>query len=128
MKMFKLSELGDFKNGANFPKGSYGIGDKIINVKDLFKGRFVSYDSLDELKPNTLKDKSIYTVENNDILFTRSSLVRSGAGMCAMVKNPPKDVLYCGFIIRFRINKKNVNPLYILYVLRSPKYRKLFTG
>ncbi len=127
-KKFKLSELGTFKNGANYPKGSYGIGDKIVNVKDLFKGRFVKEEYLDELKPDALKNKEIYLVEDGDILFTRSSLVRSGAGMCAMIKNPTRDILFCGFIIRYRVNKKKVYPLYLLYLLRSPQYRKLFTG
>lgn len=124
---FKLSELGIFKNGANYPKGSYGKGDKIVNVKDLFKGRIVNENELDELKRNTLKNREIYLVEDGDILFTRSSLVRSGAGMCAMIKQPIQDILFCGFIIRYRVNKEMVYPLYLLYLLRSPQYRKLFT-
>ncbi len=121
---FKLSELGTFKNGANYPKGSYGKGDKIVNVKDLFKGRIVNEEELDELKPNTLKNKKMYLVEDGDILFARSSLVRSGAGMCAMISKPEQEILFCGFIIRYRVNKEKVYPLYLL---RSPQYRKLFT-
>lgn len=129
MKKYKLKELGEFKNGANYPKGSYGKGDKIVNVKDLFRGRFVNENLLDELKPNTLKDKSIYQTEDGDILFTRSSLVRSGAGMCAMIHRPLQCILFCGFIIRYRLfNKESVCPLYLLYLLRSPRYRNLFTG
>lgn len=128
MSKFRLSELGEFKNGANYPKGSYGEGDKIINVKDLFKGRYIPTDKLEELKSDALKDKTIYLVQNGDILFTRSSLVRSGAGMCAMATNVQEDILYCGFIIRYRVNNPNVYPLYLLYLLRSPQYRKLFTS
>lgn len=125
--IFSLKELGEFKNGANYPKGSYGLGDKIVNVKDLFKGRYIRFDNLDELKSSALKDKTIYLVEDGDLLFTRSSLVKSGAGMVALVKKPKEDVLFCGFIIRYRLFKTNVNPLYLLYLLRSPNYRKLFT-
>ncbi len=124
---YKLRDLGEYKNGANYPKGSYGEGDKIVNVKDLFRGRYVSFDGLDELKPNALKNKKIYLVEDGDLLFTRSSLVKSGAGMVAMIKDPKEDVLFCGFIIRYRPNKSKVYPLYLLYLLRSPNYRKLFT-
>ncbi|MBK9480890.1 MAG: hypothetical protein IPO02_02660 [Bacteroidetes bacterium] len=54
---YKLSQLGEFKNGANYPKGSYGTGDKIVNVKDLFKGRYIPVDDLDELKSDALKIK-----------------------------------------------------------------------
>ncbi len=124
---YKLRELGEYKNGANYPKGSYGAGDKIVNVKDLFRGRYVSYDGLDELKSGALKNKDIYLVEDGDLLFTRSSLVKSGAGMVAMIKDPKEDVLFCGFIIRYRPNQSKVYPLYLLYLLRSPNYRKLFT-
>jgi type I restriction enzyme S subunit len=126
-KKYKLSELGDFKNGANYPKGSYGSGTKIVNVKDLFRGRYIQYENLDELTPNALKDKSIYLVSHGDLLFTRSSLVKSGAGMVAMAHKPTEEVLFCGFIIRYRPNNKKVNPLFLLYLLRSPNYRKLFT-
>lgn len=129
MMKYKLNQLGDFKNGANYPKDSYGKGDKIVNVKDLFRGRFVDETSLDELKPGVLRDKSIYQTEDGDILFTRSSLVRSGAGMCAMIHNPSQCILFCGFIIRYRLfDKTSVYPLYLLYLLRSPQYRNLFTG
>jgi type I restriction enzyme S subunit len=123
----KLRELGEFKNGANYPKGSYGEGTKIVNVKDLFRGRYVSYGDLDELRPNALKDKSIYLVSHGDLLFTRSSLVKSGAGMVAMINKPIEEVLFCGFIIRFRPIMEKVSPLFLLYLLRSPSYRKLFT-
>ena len=129
LKKYKLRQLGEFKNGANYPKGSYGEGDKIVNVKDLFRGRFVDEKSLDELKPGSLKDKTIYQTQDGDILFTRSSLVRSGAGMCAMIHEPSQCILFCGFIIRYRLfNPKEVYPLYLLYLLRSPQYRNLFTG
>lgn len=124
---YKLKELGEYKNGANYPRGSYGAGDKIVNVKDLFRGRFISFNHLDELKSGSLKNKNIYLVEHGDLLFTRSSLVKSGAGMVAMVNHPQEDILFCGFIIRYRPNTSKVNPLYLLYLLRSPNYRKLFT-
>ena len=127
-KSVKLGVLGEFKNGANFPKGSYGKGDKIVNVKDLFRGRYINENELDELLPKTLKNIESYQVEHGDILFTRSSLVRSGAGMCAMIYKPTTRIIFCGFIIRFRLNNKNIYPLYLLYLLRSPAYRQLFTG
>ena len=129
MSLYKLKELGSFKNGANYPKGSYGKGLPIINVKDLFTTRYVDLSDLVELLEGTLRNEDDYTVENNDILFSRSSLVQSGAGMCAIVHGLKEKTLFCGFIIRFRINRTDiVNPLYLLYLLRTPVYRKLFTG
>ena len=126
-EILELKDLGEFRNGANYPKGSYGKGDKIVNVKDLFRGRYVNYENLDELKSDALSNKTLYLVQHGDLLFTRSSLVKSGAGMVAMINEPQEDVLFCGFIIRLRPDLKRVNPLYLLYLLRSPSYRKLFT-
>lgn len=129
MTIYKLSELGSFKNGANYPKGSYGDGIKIINVKDLFTLRYVNLNNLAEIKNGILKNEDDYTIMENDILFSRSSLVQSGAGMCAIVPKIKEKMLFCGFIIRFRLKRTDVvNPLFLLYILRSPAYRKLFTG
>lgn len=123
---YKLNELGDFKNGANYPKGSYGKGLKIVNVKDLFPSHFVDYSNLKELKENVLKNPEQYELKHGDILFTRSSLVQSGTGMCAMIENPEEKVIYCGFIIRFRPNLDMVDPYYMTYLLRSDRYRNKF--
>ena len=129
MSIYRLRDLGLFKNGANYPKGSYGKGIPIINVKDLFTTRYVDLTNLSELKSGALKNEDDYLVQNEDILFSRSSLVQSGAGMCAIAHDIHSRILFCGFIIRFRITRKDiVNPLYLLYLLRTPAYRKLFTG
>ena len=129
MSVYKLKELGTFKNGANYPKGSYGKGLPIINVKDLFTPRYVNFKELAELKQGALRNEDEYLVEEDDILFSRSSLVQSGAGMCAIAHNVYTKILFCGFIIRYRISRRDiVNPLYLLYLLRTPAYRRLFTG
>ena len=127
--IYKLKDLGELRNGANYPSDSYGRGFPIVNVKDLFTRRYVDTSDLSELREDSLKHPEEYYVEENDILFSRSSLVQSGAGMCAIAHNVPKHSIFCGFIIRFRIKRTDVvNPLYLLYLLRSPSYRKLFTG
>lgn len=129
MNKYKLCELGTFRNGANYPKGSYGKGIPIVNVKDLFTARYVNLSNLSELKSGSIKKEDEYLIENEDILFSRSSLVQSGAGMCAIAHNINSKVLFCGFIIRYRINRRDiVSPLYLLYLLRTATYRKLFTG
>ena len=124
--IYKLKELGELKNGANYPKGSYGSGIKIVNVKDLFPSHFVNYDDLKELDNNAIKNPAKYGLSHGDILFTRSSLVQSGTGMCAMIEYPNEETIFCGFIIRFRPNMEKVNPYYLTYLLRSAEYRKMF--
>ena len=123
---YKLKDLGVFKNGANFPKGSYGEGIKIVNVKDLFPSHFINYSELSELKNGVLKNQAQYLLQHGDLLFTRSSLVQSGTGMCAMIEYPEESIIFCGFIIRFRPNMDVVNPYFLVYLLRSQKYRQMF--
>ncbi|WP_212003630.1 restriction endonuclease subunit S [Chitinophaga sp. HK235] len=126
MNKVKLCTLGTFRNGISFGKESYGPGLKIITVKDLFKGRYVSTTMLDELMPQALPSHyPNYLVEQGDLLFTRSSLTKTGAGMVAMVHQPAADTLFSGFIIRFRPHAQKCHPHYLLYLLRSPQYRKL---
>lgn len=123
-----LGELGEFKNGANFTRSDFGIGYPIINVKNLYDGRFVSINDLDELKPNTLPNPAIVSVQKNDILFARSSVKASGAGQVAMVNQYRPNTIFSGFIIRFRITENElVDPNYLNYLLRSPEYRELLT-
>lgn len=124
--IYKLKDLGELKNGANYPKGSYGNGIKIVNVKDLFPSHFIQYDELKELDRNALKNPEQYSLNHGDILFTRSSLVQSGTGMCAMIDNPNEIIIFCGFIIRFRPDLNKINPYYLTYLLRSSKYRTMF--
>ncbi|RBL94065.1 restriction endonuclease subunit S [Chitinophaga flava] len=81
---------------------------------------------LDELLPRALPAHyPHYLVEQGDLLFTRSSLTKTGAGMVAMVHQPTADTLFSGFIIRFRPHPQKCHPHYLLYLLRSPRYRKL---
>lgn len=123
-----LGELGEFKNGANFTRYDFGVGCPIINVKNLYDGRFVSINDLDELKPNALPNLGIVLVQKNDILFARSSVKASGAGQVAMVDQYRSNTIFSGFIIRFRITKnKLIDALYLNYLLRSSEFRELLT-
>lgn len=67
-------------------------------------------------------------MREGDILFARSSVKAAGAGQVAMVKDHLPGTIFSGFIIRFRANdSKQVENLYLNYLLRSPKYRELLT-
>ena len=124
-KTFTLAELGEFRNGANFSKNAYGHGYPIVNVKQLYSGRFIESDGLRELDRNALKHADRLQLQNGDILFARSSMVASGAGQVAMVSKVPSGTIFSGFIIRFRPTRTDlVQPLFLNYLLRSPSYRE----
>lgn len=125
----KLGELGELKNGVNFNRGNFGKGLPVINVTNLFRGRYATTENLDEIKKESIPNYQKYLVNEGDILFARSSLVHSGAGQAAMAKNLNNtEYLFSGFIIRFR--KYETVPLdneFLNYLVRSELYRKYFT-
>lgn len=121
----RLGELGELKNGVNFGRNDFGKGFPIINVTNLFRGKYATTDNLDEIKEETLKTPENYFLKKGDLLFTRSSLKHSGTGQAAMVNQLPKEkTLFSGFIIRFRKNpNSNINEEYLNYLVRSKIYR-----
>jgi type I restriction enzyme S subunit len=121
----KIGNLGELKNGVNFNRNDFGGGFPIINVTNLFRGRYATINNLSEIKKETLKNPKNYFVKKGDILFARSSLKHSGTGQAAMVFNLPKDeTVFSGFIIRFRKNlNSKIDNDFLNYLLRSDFYR-----
>ena len=121
----KLGDIGELKNGVNFNRNDFGEGFPIINVTNLFRGKYATINNLDEIKKGTLKNPDNYFVKRGDLLFARSSLKHSGTGQAAMVYNLPKnETVFSGFIIRFRLNDDSkINYEFLNYLVRSELYR-----
>jgi len=128
-KIKKLGCFGDFRNGVNFSREDFGKGYPVINVKNLFSGRYATTKDLAEIKKGTIKNINLYSLQRGDILFARSSVKASGAGQVAMINDLPNNsTLFSGFIIRFRNNSyKLLSNNFINYLLRSNIYRKYLT-
>ncbi|ATS18276.1 hypothetical protein BRW62_05365 [Parathermosynechococcus lividus PCC 6715] len=127
-KIINIGQLGSFRNGLNFSQDDYGSGFSIINVKQLYGGRFVQINNLMEVKKSTVRNLDSLALKYGDILFARSSVKASGAGQVAMVNVHPINCVFSGFIIRFRIEALDqAYPLFINYLLRSPEYREILT-
>jgi type I restriction enzyme, S subunit len=127
LNRYELDELGEFKNGVNFSKDDFSPGLPVINVKNLFDGRYASISKLDEIRYEAVSNLDGYRLRSKDILIARSSVKASGAGQVAMIKELPKqDTVFSGFIIRFRSKNNLVNALYLNYLLRSNIYRAYF--
>jgi len=120
----RLGSFGTFKNGINFNRSQFGKGYKVINVKQLYGGRFVDTSDLEEVNSDVIKNKD-YLLEKGDVLFTRSSLVASGAGQVSMYNENKKDITFSGFIIKFKNNKKEILDNYFLNYLLRFLYRFL---
>ena len=117
----KLGDNASLKNGANFSTKDVGNGRLMVNVKDLYNFRpFVKI--VNETRVGKIADS--YILNDGDILFVRSSLVREGVGFSAMYRNNGEETVYSGFIIRARIESDKIFNPFIAYYLRSGLGRK----
>lgn len=129
-----LGDIGSFKNGVNFSKDKKcEVADKgtlgLINVKDIFNsGRYINFHELDRVSLANQKGIEKYSVEKGDIFFVRSSVKRDGIGLVSMSPITTKEAVHCGFVIRYRLTSKSVDPLYLTYTLLSPTSRQFLVN
>jgi type I restriction enzyme, S subunit len=103
-EVVKLGDYADFKNGINFSAGDKGTGILTIDVLNMYgEGSSVSLENL--YRVNKKIDES-YLLEENDLLFVRSSLKREGVGWTSLFVPINEPVTFCGFIIRARLKDK----------------------
>ena len=113
-----LKEITYFKNGINFEaeqKGDKGI--LTIDVLNMY-GPEISVH-LHKLYRVNKEIKKDYLLQDNDILFVRSSLKREGVGWTTLFKKINEPVTYCGFLIRARLNNEDFDAEYLTNYLRT---------
>ena len=126
MSKVKLSEIGTFKNGLNFSAERVLSGCKMIGVPDFGDNYLAKLDGLKEVDEDIVNTD--YLLQDNDILFVRSNGNKNLVGRAMLIEKIKEKVTFSGFCIRFRITNNNVNPLYMLYLFKSPLFRKLFSN
>lgn len=119
----KLSEIGEFKNGINKDKDSFGVGNFFINLDDVFSNNIISnYPS--GMVECTSREIESYKLEEGDILFVRSSVKPSGVALTSIIDCVLEEVVYSGFLIRFRLKNKNlILAKFLNQLFHSPAFR-----
>ena len=103
--------------GANEPAvdGIRGSGTRYIRITDI--------SEIGELKNNSWKTAEVledqYLLNYNDLLFARSGSV----GRAYLHKNISEKAIYAGYLIRFILNDKLVDPDYIFFYCHSIIYK-----
>jgi type I restriction enzyme, S subunit len=119
----RLGDIGEFKNGVNKDKNSFGIGTLFVNIIDAFP-EILDCSKLGKVKINE-NEKHDYGLINGDIIFVRSSVKPEGVGYNTLFMGFTEIVVYCGFMIRFRINNKAVyKPKFYNSYFRFEDFRK----
>lgn len=126
MNKYKIHELGTLRNGLNYTSNHRGGGCRLIGIPD-FKNRYLAdYNNLAEIEDSIVSDDCL--LQDGDILLVRSNGNRSLVGRCMLLQNVRERLTYSGFCIRFRPDISILNPLYMLYLLKSPAFRNIFSA
>ena len=105
-------------NGVFEKNTNYGSGTQVIWVDNLYHTLSIDMSDLRRARLNGASIKK-YRVMEDDLLFTRSSLVKEGIGQINIVPRLREPATYECHTIRARINKKKAAPHYILGLYRS---------
>ena len=99
-----LGDIGKFKNGINKGAEDFGFGSPFVNLMDVFGVNSISTsEHLGLINSNDI-EKKIYDLKKGDVIFVRSSVKPSGVGLTTVVVEDLPNVVYSGFLIRFRSN------------------------
>jgi len=126
-KDFPLGDILDFKNGFNAEKSQYGSGVRFISVLDIINTSPIVYDSIIGNVTMSEREFKNYEVKYGDILFQRSSETREEVGQSNVYLDKTSTVTFGGFVIRGTA-KRNYDPLFLHYLLKSASVRKDITS
>jgi type I restriction enzyme, S subunit len=99
-----LGDLGNFKNGINKNSEAFGHGHPFVNLMDVFGVSSISATNLSDLIETNSIERQTYNLKEGDVLFIRSSVKPSGVGLTALIEEDLDQIVYSGFLIRFRDN------------------------
>ena len=108
-------------------QGNYGIGAaavdyksnlyKYLRITDINEDGTINENELKSVEDINAKD---YLLKENDICFARTG---NSTGKSFFYDGTIKDLVYAGFLIKFSLDEKKVNPKYIKYYTLSNKYK-----
>ena len=108
-------------------RGYYGIGASAVPYNESLYTYLRITDIKDDgtlnfsdLKSVSDKDASDYLLKPNDIVFARTG---ASTGRNYFYDGTDGEFVYAGFLIKFSIDPKKINPKYIKYYCLSKPYR-----
>tara|TARA_R110001583_G_scaffold194100_1_gene364280 strand:+ start:19420 stop:20694 length:1275 start_codon:yes stop_codon:yes gene_type:complete len=110
-----LGDLGEFKNGVNYDKSSLGgTLCPIINVRNISASSFFIQNKDLDIVSLSQNDADNYSMNSEDILIARSGI----PGATRLVSGLDKNTIFCGFAIRYQLNKSTLK-LKVFFFLKD---------
>ena len=124
-KKVKLGELYEVHNGLSKGRQFFGTGFPFLTFSNVFNNWFLP-KQLDSLVQTTDKEREACSIKAGDVFITRTSETMDELGMSSVALKDYPNATYNGFTKRLRPITDRVNPRYIGYYLRTPKFRGQF--
>jgi len=123
-KWYELGDILNFKNGINFSSSEVGQGTLTLDVYNMYTETL--QPQLNNLYRVNKDISGEYLLKEDDILFVRSSVKKEGVGWPAVFKGYKEPVSFCGFIIRGRLFRDDIDPKYLVLYSRMASVREKF--
>ena len=122
VKEIEFGELykSDSRNGIWKTSAFIGRGTPYVKMNELFSKKFISSEGDYELIELEEREKEKLLLNNEDLLFSRTSVVPEGVGKCSIICDLKDELAFDSNIIRVRLNNQICNPKYIFYYFNSP--------
>ncbi len=113
-------------NGLYKPQSSYGTGTKIIRIDSFYNGYVQNLDDLKQVDITSAEYEK-YRIETDDILINRVNSIEY-LGKLGVVPAIDEPVVYESNMMRFRVDKAAILPLFLMFVWRLPFIKSQITN
>jgi type I restriction enzyme S subunit len=121
----KLRYVGNCQNGISKGADYFGSGFPFLSYGDVYKNEELPL-SVSGLAQSTDDDRYHYSVEEADVLFTRTSETVEEIGIASTCMQTLNNSTFSGFLIRFRPHKNILHKGFSKYYFRSQIHRAYF--
>lgn len=121
----KLRFLGKTQNGISAGAEYFGSGYPFVSYSDVYNNLELPTE-IKGLAQSTEQDRKQYSIEEGDVLFTRTSETVEEIAYSAVCTETIKNSTFAGFLIRFRPQKNILNPMYSKYFFSARIHRNYF--
>lgn len=123
--VMKLRAIGSTINGVSHDSTYFGSGFPFVSYSDVYKNSTLP-SKVCGLAKSTNAEQAMFSVEEGDVFFTRTSETAEEIGFSSVCMNTIEKAVFAGFLIRFRSNKGVLYKNYSKYFFRAKMLRNYF--
>lgn len=123
----RLGSFCTFQNGISESGDFFTSGTPFVGYKDVYRHSELP-ETVSGVAMSNEKQQQIFSVQEGDIFFTRTSETIEEIGMAAVCKHTIDKAVFSGFLIRCRPQKNIVDIDYMKYYIQALSVRNYFSS